>query len=241
MGQLRVFQKKLFSNHIITHKIKSLQYFHLINQVISPVDGNFLYFTISRRILNHQNIEGAITVFHIIDNEESLCELAVQMLKIAGYQATAYSNPVEYINYVHSNNYASPMAIFTGVRMPEMSGYELIGKVREKLPEQRIVIISGYGQCNETSRIKVCHFLPKPYSLKKFIAIADAIVRCDKTNSSVVKTTSKSLMVKSNLNMWTCPLDCLECGKRTTQQNHNVNGENRGRHELLSYSCIQLG
>jgi YesN/AraC family two-component response regulator len=100
--------------------------------------------------------------------------------------------------------------------MPEMSGYELIGNVREKFPEQRVVVVSGCDESNEASRIKVCHFLPKPYSLKKFIAIADAIVRCDKENSSVVKTTSNSLMVKSNLNMWTCPLDYLECEKRTT-------------------------
>ncbi len=157
-------------------------------------------------------------MFHIIDDEESLCALAVELLKTAGYQAIAYSNPVEYVNYVRSDHYDSPMAIFTDIRMPEMSGYELIGNVREKFPEQRIVIVSAYDGYNEAPRIKHCHFLPKPYSLEKFIAMADAIVRCDKESSSVVNTSSISLMEESNLNMWTCPLDGLECGKRTTSK-----------------------
>jgi FixJ family two-component response regulator len=153
-------------------------------------------------------------MFHIIDDEETLCALAVELLATAGYQAIAYSNPVEYINYVRSGDYVSPMAIFTDIQMPEMSGYELIGNVREKFPEQRIVIVSAYDGCNKASRKKACHFLPKPYSLEKFIAMADAIVRCDKESTSVVNTMSNSLVVKSNLNAWACPLDGLDCGKK---------------------------
>jgi FixJ family two-component response regulator len=155
-----------------------------------------------------------MTIFHIIDDEENLCELAAELLGLAGYQAIAYSNPVQYIDYVHSDNYVSPVAIFTDVQMPEMSGYELIDNVREKFPEQKIVIISGYDDCNKASRTKHCHFMPKPYSLEKFIAMADAIVRCDRESTSVVNTISNSLVEKSKLNMWTCPLDGLDCGKR---------------------------
>jgi len=151
-------------------------------------------------------------MFHIIDDEEMLCELAVELLTSAGYKAMAYSNPIEYINYVYSDNYISPIAVFTDIRMPSMSGHELIDKVREKFPEQKMVVISGYDESNGAFRKKACHFLPKPYFPEKLIAIADALVKCD--IEIPVKSTCESLIQKSNLDLWQCPLDCLGCGNK---------------------------
>ena len=119
-------------------------------------------------------------MFHIIDDEKDLCELIVEFLKSAGYEAIAYSNPVEYLNYVYNDSYVAPIAIITDVLMPEMNGYELIDKVKVKFPEQKFVVTSGYDGEAKAFRKTSCHFLPKPFSPEELIAIVDAIEKCEK-------------------------------------------------------------
>ena len=114
--------------------------------------------------------------FHIIDDEITLCELAVELITSVGFEAISYTNPVEYLNYLNSDHYVVPDGVFTDVEMPEMNGYELISEIRKKYPEQKIVVISGYSGV-EAFRRKVWQFLPKPYMPEQIIAIASAIVQ----------------------------------------------------------------
>jgi len=69
-------------------------------------------------------------VFHIIDDEEILCELAAELISSAGFETISYTSPVDYLNYVNSDAYVVPDAIFTDIQMPGMNGYELIDKIR---------------------------------------------------------------------------------------------------------------
>ena len=154
-------------------------------------------------------------MFHIIDDEIILCELAVELLTSAGHQAEAFSNPLDYIDYLHSENYVSPIAIFTDVRMPEMSGLTLIDKIHAKYPQQKIVVTSGYDEGQDAYEKKICHFLSKPYHPEKFIAIASSIVRCVDEQGSVVNATCKSLPAKTHMDAWQCPLQCTRCDGRT--------------------------
>jgi len=148
---------------------------------------------------------------HIVDNDECLRELGVELLESSGHEVNSYSSPVEYLNYVNNDNYTAPTAVITDVRMPEMSGYDLIDKVREKLPELKFVVMSGYHEADEAKRKSPCHFLAKPFSPEQFIAIADAIVGCDQEGSEAGNSTCTSLIEEANMNLWTCPLDCTEC------------------------------
>ena len=152
-------------------------------------------------------------MFHIIDDDEDLRGIAVELLNSAGYQVIDYSNPSIYLDYVHSDDYVSPMAIITDVRMPEMSGYELVDKVREKYPDQKFVVISGYDDCDRSLRRNVCHFLPKPFTPEKLISITDSLIKCSKEGPSSAITACEDLGEEANPN-WECPLDCFECGNK---------------------------
>ncbi|ATX82383.1 two-component system, NtrC family, response regulator PilR/two-component system, response regulator YesN/two-component system, NtrC family, C4-dicarboxylate transport response regulator DctD [Mariprofundus ferrinatatus] len=118
-------------------------------------------------------------MFHVVDDNEHVRELIVELLDVAGYGGKAFSCPFEYLDYVNSDSYISPVAIITDVRMPRMNGYELIEEVREKFPNQKFVVISGYEGKDGAVRTDPCHFLSKPFNPEQLIAVADAIVRCD--------------------------------------------------------------
>jgi len=115
-------------------------------------------------------------IFHVIDDETVLCELAVELIATAGFEAVSYTNPLDYLHYLNSRDYTVPDAIFTDIEMPGMNGYELIDKIRSRFPDMKIVVISGY--CGvEAFKRNVWHFLPKPYMPEQIIAIATAIVQ----------------------------------------------------------------
>jgi len=156
-------------------------------------------------------------MFHVIDDEEALRELAVELLNYAGYQALSYSNPATYLDLVRDESYVPPAAIFTDIRMPEMDGYTLIDNVRKRFPEQRFVVISGFHENNRAFNKSPCLFLNKPYAPEKLIEIANAITQCEKQGPSMTSSTCNSLLSKDFLKSWSCPLECLECGKKSAE------------------------
>jgi len=58
--------------------------------------------------------------------------------------------------------------IFFDCNMPELSGVELIKIIREKNPEAKAIMISGYDGIDEgfAKTINIKHFIQKPISLE---------------------------------------------------------------------------
>ena len=62
--------------------------------------------------------------------------------------------------------------ILTDLGMPEMSGWELARLIKKKLPDSRVILVTGWG---EQAREELKHHpyvddvLPKPYELKDLI------------------------------------------------------------------------
>ncbi|GAV21293.1 C4-dicarboxylate transport transcriptional regulatory protein DctD [Mariprofundus micogutta] len=150
-------------------------------------------------------------MFHIIDDEEIVRTFASEVLKDAGYEAVAYANPLEYLEFVNADGYIMPVAIITDVRMPQMSGYQLMDKIRETYPDQRFVVISGFDGTDATSQKRPCHFLAKPFLPNKLLDIAMAIEKCEQEGPSAGRSTCKPLVDSFTQSKWNCPLDCLDC------------------------------
>jgi CheY-like chemotaxis protein/anti-sigma regulatory factor (Ser/Thr protein kinase) len=58
--------------------------------------------------------------------------------------------------------------VFTDVRMPRMSGLELLKAIRTSTPETAVVVLSGYATVEDTVealRLGALDFLPKPFEL----------------------------------------------------------------------------
>ena len=63
-----------------------------------------------------------------------------------------------------------PDLVITDIRMPGLSGLELIGRVQKKLPGTKFVIISGYNDFNyirAALRLNIVDYLDKPVTCEK--------------------------------------------------------------------------
>ncbi len=110
----------------------------------------------------------------IADDEAALLKTMAFTLKRKGYETitfkdgyTAYKEIMEAFH--NSNNYN---LIITDIQMPELSGLELIKRVREAGVDTPILAITGYGNTDlivDLMRAGCQDYLDKPFSINELI------------------------------------------------------------------------
>jgi len=120
-------------------------------------------------------------MFHIVDDIQQLREILQALMKREGYEAMTFDSAESYLDYVHSAEFSAPVAIFTDYMMPGDNGLELVKKVREILPLQKAVIISGTPSSELDADIEsyLCYSLTKPFRAEKLYDLLQALVKCE--------------------------------------------------------------
>ncbi len=153
-----------------------------------------------------------MSTFHIIDDETTICELLSELISELGFKARGFTCPAEYLEYRKSPDYQPPLAIFTDVRMPKMTGFDMIEEIRREHPEQKFVVLSGFSVGEEALSRNVCQFIDKPFQPETIEQVVTSLANCDKRVSLPDFINSCKQNITEELqDMWHCPLDCSDC------------------------------
>ncbi|MDQ6955555.1 MAG: response regulator [Mariprofundaceae bacterium] len=125
-------------------------------------------------------------MFHIIDDEAMLRELAESILVDHGCDVLCFESGNQYLEYLKSPEFAKPIAVLSDATMPGINGYDLALKIRECLPFQKIILVTGNADLEHHKKAakQVCYTLDKPYNFEKFITMIDTIVACHQAHTS---------------------------------------------------------
>ncbi|NNG25920.1 MAG: sigma-54-dependent Fis family transcriptional regulator [Ignavibacteriaceae bacterium] len=105
----------------------------------------------------------------IIDDEKEICESIKMILEYEGYNVTYSTSATEGISKLSSNNYSG---LLLDIQMPEMSGFEVLKKVKEKKPSLSVIIISAHGSVENAIRatkLGAFDFIEKPIDRDKLL------------------------------------------------------------------------
>ena len=84
----------------------------------------------------------------LVDDEKDILFLYSECLKSDGYQIVSFDNPIEALNYLNKNdNISNCSLVITDYKMPQISGLDLIKKIREKDSSNsniKTMIVSAY-------------------------------------------------------------------------------------------------
>jgi FixJ family two-component response regulator len=108
----------------------------------------------------------------VIDDEAFICEELCDMLNEFGFNASSFTNPVEALAEIVKEK---PDLICTDLKMPEMSGMELLKKVRGLKIECPIIFITGFidnGLLIEGLDQGASGFLEKPFEQHEVVSLA---------------------------------------------------------------------
>ncbi len=80
----------------------------------------------------------------VVDDEENIRHLLLVVLKKAGYEPTAVAGGAEALTMLDESDFG---VVISDIRMPGMSGRELLGKLRarEDFSDSYVVMMSAYG------------------------------------------------------------------------------------------------
>ena len=93
--------------------------------------------------MNQQTTENVLRpLARVIDDEETVRNSIVFTLRVAGIDAVAYANALEYLE---KDDKRFPGCVILDVRMPEMSGLELQDVMLQKDIDLPIIFLTGHG------------------------------------------------------------------------------------------------
>ncbi|STY27146.1 two-component system response regulator PilR [Legionella taurinensis] len=123
------------------------------------------------------------TVF-IIDDEPEVSEALQWLFESVGLQVKAYRNAYEFLEQYHANMRG---CLISDVRMPGMSGLELIEKLKEQNNLLPVIIITGYGDVPMAIRAMkagAIDFILKPVNDQNLLEIVQ-----QRLNQSTIQNT----------------------------------------------------
>jgi signal transduction histidine kinase len=100
----------------------------------------------------------------VIDDEEVVLDSCTQVLAGAECQVTTASNGAQGLKLVEE---LQPDLVFLDLKMPGLSGFEVLGKIRGQHPLMAVIVITGYATVSsaiEAMKKGAFDFLPKPFT-----------------------------------------------------------------------------
>lgn len=104
-----------------------------------------------------------------VDDEETLAEMAEQMLDHLGYRPRIFTNSTEALAHFEKNSDQYELVI-TDLTMPSMSGVELSAKITNIRPDIPVILHTGYStkiDAGEARAAGIQSFMIKPLSMAK--------------------------------------------------------------------------
>jgi CheY-like chemotaxis protein len=114
----------------------------------------------------------------LVEDDENIRPLAKEFLEILGYTVLEAVNGKEALK-MYKNNSAEINLVFTDMGMPVMDGYELFEKLKKIKPELPIVVSSGFGDTEISTKLgqdNLAGFVSKPYSLDKLREVMKGVL-----------------------------------------------------------------
>jgi len=106
----------------------------------------------------------------VVDDEESVSEPIVGMLRHLGFQAESVNNGYDALKALEKERYTF---LLTDIQMPGMNGLELIKRTRDEYPQVSTIAMTGYIKDHsyvDVIGLGACDFIKKPFSIKNLEA-----------------------------------------------------------------------
>jgi NADH-quinone oxidoreductase subunit E len=129
----------------------------------------FIMYAKERMLSGSDFQEPQMTDVVVIDDEESICEGCRQTLEAEGLRAAIAKDGTDGLKLVEQSH---PKVVLVDLKMPGISGMEVLAKISEYDPSIVTIVITGYGSIDsavETMKIGATDFLTKPFTPERLV------------------------------------------------------------------------
>lgn len=105
----------------------------------------------------------------IIDNDAKFRKTLVDIISLKGYEATEFDSGLEGIQYIRQRK---PAVALIDIRMDDISGLEIIRKVKSEFIPTECIVLTGYSShasAIEAVNIGAYQYLQKPFNMEQLL------------------------------------------------------------------------
>ncbi len=116
----------------------------------------------------------------LIDDDESLNRVLQHQLEGEGFEVTTCINGADGIKQFQSGDFK---VVISDIKMPGMSGMDVLKKVKEKSEETVVILITAYGTIKDAVkavRLGAADYLTKPFEKEELILVVNRALRARK-------------------------------------------------------------
>ncbi|HZL23623.1 MAG TPA: response regulator [Nitrososphaeraceae archaeon] len=117
----------------------------------------------------------------LVDDEKDILDLFTEYLSSSGFNTISFQNPLHALEYFYQNQ-SNCSLVIADYKMPQMSGIDLIKKIREKDTDCKIktIVISAFIKDNlpydKSYTITVDKILEKPVYLDRLKKVIQELI-----------------------------------------------------------------
>lgn len=111
----------------------------------------------------------------VVDDEDILRITMCDDLQDAGYEVEAFANPLEALESIRKKEVD---VVITDIKMPQMDGIELLGKIKEVRPDTYVIVMTAYSSVDsavEAMKKGAYDYIAKPFKLDEMLLMLERI------------------------------------------------------------------
>lgn len=111
----------------------------------------------------------------VVDDEPQVLEILDTFLSMKGYEVTTAGNGQDALSRYKEGR---PHIVLLDIRMPEVSGMDVLRKIRESDQQTVVIVVSGFGDMEtvqEALEMGADHYIEKPMNLS---GLFDTLTSC---------------------------------------------------------------
>lgn len=116
-------------------------------------------------------------VVHVVDDDAAMRDSLAFLLEEAALEALIYESPMALLS---AGSRLQPGCILTDVRMPDMTGLDLVRRLRAEGVNHPVIVMTGHADVPlaiEAMRLGVSDFIEKPFDDELLVASIEAAMR----------------------------------------------------------------
>ncbi|HLV01745.1 MAG TPA: sigma-54 dependent transcriptional regulator [Acidobacteriota bacterium] len=113
----------------------------------------------------------------VVDDEQQMLVAIEETLKRKGFSVTTATNGMDAVGKLRNHFY---QAVITDVRMPELSGLDLLKQIKKLSPSTPVILLTGHGTVTDAvTALKqgAYDYLMKPFSARELTDVVDKATR----------------------------------------------------------------
>jgi two-component system response regulator FixJ len=122
-------------------------------------------------------------VVHVVDDDAAIRDSLSFLLSSADLEACVYESALAFLDQLDN---LAPGCIVTDVRMPGMSGLELVARLRELGVNRPVIVLTGHADVSlavEAMKAGVVDFIEKPFDDETLLAAVHAALARDENDA----------------------------------------------------------